>query len=170
MGFQMLRFRSKADKVAREAHDTAGRSEDVGIFDQSDRKLLLVFFDFLRGDRGRSVVGNSGTENGDVISGDRVSNGVEHLLSRFDRDEIDPIGDFEGCRSRDQQHLMVQPSKSASKRVAHAPRRTIAEESDRVDGLARGASGDEDFHGAGRKELRIMVVSLVWLVPLREHP
>ena len=147
VGDEVLGFGCEADEEAVEGEQGADGAEDVlGAF-EFEGEGGGGLFDFLGDDVRWAVVGHGGAEDGGVAAGEVGADGVEHFAGGFDVDELDTGGWREGDRAGDEEDFVPGGAGGFGEGVAHAAGGAVGEEAHGVDGLARGAGGDEEAHG-----------------------
>jgi hypothetical protein len=94
--------------------------------------------------RGRREVGHGRRHDQDVASRKSLPDGREHFVGRRHVDHAYAGRAMNRHRRRDERDARASVAGRRGDGIPHLPRRAIAEESDRVDGLARAAGGHDN--------------------------
>ena len=139
-------FGGEANQGALEAHDFAGRTKNVfgtleGEGHFSTKLLELLFCNF-----SRSVIGDGGGKNSEIVSANLRLHRLIHVGGAFDREIVDSFRDFESGWAGDEKNGMPPFCRRCCERVTHFAGGAIGEIADRIDGLHGWAGSDEDLH------------------------
>ena len=148
-----LRLLDEVLGLGGKAHQQTGKAHGACAAQNIRRALQLqaeagvVFLDLLRGLGHRAVIGNSGGEDANLHARQHGLHGLQHFLGALHLVQLRPIRSAQADRAADEQDLVALIKGSLGQGIAHAAAAAVGEKSNRVQGLARGAGGDEQAHG-----------------------
>src|SRR5207302_765418 len=131
---------------------------------------------FLPLDSGGFEIRNGRAHHEHVTVTHRAMNRVMKFVARHDRNKFRADGRRDACGSGDQLHVVSRRDGGFRDRVAHFSRRTVAEEADGINRLARGAGSDDEPHAiklswrASRNSARKAMSSTFHKRPMPSYP
>ena len=121
--------------------------EDVGIADEAQLLPQLALVQLARRGRRGAEVRDGGGHDERVRGRKLRAQGAEHLQRGLHANRPHAGRRLERGRTENERHLVPRLGGGPRDGDPHAAGRAVREEPDRIDRFARGAGGDEQFHG-----------------------
>ena len=119
--------------------------EDVAGALQGDGEVAILFLYLLVGVTGGGVVGYGTAHDDDVLLGAARGDGLEHLLSADDRNDLNALKRCDSNGTRHQCHLGASQHGHLRQGIAHLAGGVVGDIAHRVDGLLRRTCRDQQF-------------------------